>query len=53
MASAVPAEAMGLGERKGKLVAGLDADVAVLDAELRSIATWVAGRLAFDVRQKG
>jgi N-acetylglucosamine-6-phosphate deacetylase len=51
MASSVPAEAMGLGRRKGRLAPDLDADVAVLDVHLRPVATWVAGVLAFDGRK--
>lgn len=47
MASTVPAGAMGLGERKGKLASGHDADIAVLDGRLRPVATWVGGRQAF------
>jgi N-acetylglucosamine-6-phosphate deacetylase len=43
MASTTPAEAMGWGERKGKLRAGYDADLAVLDRDLRPIATWIGG----------
>jgi N-acetylglucosamine-6-phosphate deacetylase len=44
MGSTTPAEAMGLGARKGKLVAGHDADLAILDPALRPRATWVEGR---------
>lgn len=47
MASTTPAAAMGLGERKGKLAAGIDADLAILDDELRPVATWVEGRQQF------
>lgn len=42
MASTTPAESMGL-RRKGKLVAGHDADIAVLSPDLAAISTWVAG----------
>jgi N-acetylglucosamine-6-phosphate deacetylase len=44
MGATTPAEAMGLGARKGKLVAGHDADLAILDPALRPRATWVEGR---------
>lgn len=42
-ASEVPAQAAGAGHRKGRLAPGYDADIAVLDADLRCTATWVAG----------
>jgi N-acetylglucosamine-6-phosphate deacetylase len=48
MASTTPAEAMGLGGTKGKLVAGYDADLAVLDQTLQPVATWVEGQVGFD-----
>ncbi|MDQ2741787.1 MAG: N-acetylglucosamine-6-phosphate deacetylase [Chloroflexota bacterium] len=44
MGSTTPADAIGLGARKGKLVAGYDADLAVLDRALQPVATWVEGR---------
>jgi N-acetylglucosamine-6-phosphate deacetylase len=47
MGATTPADAVGLGGRKGKLIAGYDADLAVLDTTLRPIATWVEGRLVF------
>ncbi|HEX6509023.1 MAG TPA: N-acetylglucosamine-6-phosphate deacetylase [Chloroflexota bacterium] len=47
MASTTPADAMGLGRHKGKLIAGYDADLAILDAALQPVATWVEGRKAF------
>jgi N-acetylglucosamine-6-phosphate deacetylase len=53
MASTVPARAMGLGERKGRLESGFDADLAVLDTELGAVATWVAGQPVFDSRKTG
>jgi N-acetylglucosamine-6-phosphate deacetylase len=43
MASTTPAESMGLDSSRGKLLAGYDADLAVLDAALQPRATWVAG----------
>jgi N-acetylglucosamine-6-phosphate deacetylase len=47
MASTTPAEAIGLGDRKGRLAPGYDADVALLDADLNPIGTWVGGRRVF------
>jgi N-acetylglucosamine-6-phosphate deacetylase len=43
MGSTTPAQAIGLGSTKGKLVAGFDADLAVFDAALQPIATWIGG----------
>ena len=42
-ASRVPARVLGLGDRKGRLAAGCDADLIVLDAELRVRAVYLAG----------
>ncbi|MCE2390087.1 MAG: amidohydrolase family protein, partial [Proteobacteria bacterium] len=42
-ASRVPAEILGLGDRKGRLAAGYDADLLVLDPELRPAAVYLAG----------
>jgi N-acetylglucosamine-6-phosphate deacetylase len=47
MASTTPAEALGLGGTKGKLQAGYDADLAVLDVTMRPRATWVGGERCF------
>jgi N-acetylglucosamine-6-phosphate deacetylase len=44
MASANPARLLGLGDRKGAIAAGFDADLVVLDEELRACSTMVAGR---------
>lgn len=44
MASAVPAQACGVGERKGRLAAGFDADITILDAALRVTGCLVAGK---------
>lgn len=44
MASATPARVLGLGARKGQLAPGFDADVLLLDAELRPKAVWVRGK---------
>jgi N-acetylglucosamine-6-phosphate deacetylase len=51
MATAVPAEAMGLAPRKGTLAPGADADVVVLDRDLNVRLTVVAGEIAFDALQ--
>ncbi len=47
MASATPARALGLGERKGRLAPGYDADLVALTEDLSVAATWVAGSLAY------
>jgi len=44
LASANPARLLGLDARKGALAAGFDADIAVLDDDLRAVATMVGGR---------
>jgi N-acetylglucosamine-6-phosphate deacetylase len=48
MASTVPARVLGLGERKGRIAAGYDADLAALDADGRVATTWVGGRVVHD-----
>jgi len=46
MASTTPAGLVGVGDRKGRLAPGYDADVVALSAEgLEVEATWVAGRM--------
>jgi len=47
MASETPARALGLGERKGIIAPGYDADLVALTADLSVAATWVAGRLSY------
>jgi N-acetylglucosamine-6-phosphate deacetylase len=47
MGTTTPVDAIGLGARKGKLLAGHDADLAVLDAGFKPITTWIDGREAF------
>jgi N-acetylglucosamine-6-phosphate deacetylase len=47
MAALNPAREAGLDARKGSLRVGKDADVAVLDADFRTVATWVGGRRVF------
>ncbi|QIA26587.1 N-acetylglucosamine-6-phosphate deacetylase [Thermaerobacter sp. PB12/4term] len=43
MTAAVPARIAGVGERKGAIVPGLDADLFALDEQWRVVATWVEG----------
>ncbi|WP_018099389.1 N-acetylglucosamine-6-phosphate deacetylase [Sinorhizobium meliloti] len=47
MASAYPADAMGLSSRKGRLLPGTDADFLLLTPELHLQSTWIAGREIF------
>jgi len=47
MATAAPAEAMGLGEKKGKIRAGYDADIAILDQDLQPVEVLIAGEKQF------
>jgi N-acetylglucosamine-6-phosphate deacetylase len=42
-----PARVLGLGERKGSLSPGADADLVVLDGELRVAMTLVRGQVAY------
>jgi N-acetylglucosamine-6-phosphate deacetylase len=44
LASANPARLLGLGDHKGAIAAGYDADLAVLDEDLRACSTMMAGR---------
>ena len=44
IASATPAAAIGLGDRKGQIAVGYDADVVALTPKLRSVRTVFAGR---------
>jgi N-acetylglucosamine-6-phosphate deacetylase len=44
MASANPARLLGLEHRKGAIAAGYDADLVVLDADLRTCSTMMGGR---------
>lgn len=48
MASAAPAAAIGVADRKGRLAPGYDADLVVLDRDLRVARTIVAGRAGHD-----
>ena len=48
MVSTYPAEVLGMGNRKGKLDIGYDADFVILDEQLNVVQTWIAGKLYFD-----
>ncbi len=45
MGSIVPARVLGLGERKGRIAAGYDADLVALDEELTVVGTWIGGQM--------
>jgi N-acetylglucosamine-6-phosphate deacetylase len=44
MCSATPARAIGVHDRKGRIAAGHDADLVILDKDLRVVRTLIAGR---------
>ncbi|MDK1032740.1 MAG: N-acetylglucosamine-6-phosphate deacetylase [Planctomycetia bacterium] len=46
-ASAVPAQLLGLGQRKGAIAVGMDADIILVDRGLEVFATIVAGKIVF------
>ncbi|MBB5538837.1 N-acetylglucosamine-6-phosphate deacetylase [Rhizobium giardinii] len=48
MASSYPADVLGIGARKGRLVPGADADFVILTPELRVQSTWIGGQRAFE-----
>lgn len=48
MASATPAAVLGLDHRKGRLEAGFDADIAVLDRRYEACLTIVGGDIVYD-----
>lgn len=52
MATSVPAEAMGLAGKKGVLAVGADADLVLLDPELRVRMTLVAGEVVYQAGQE-
>jgi N-acetylglucosamine-6-phosphate deacetylase len=53
MATATPAEALGLSSRKGVIQPGADADLALVDPDLNVQATIVNGTLVYDARTHG
>ena len=44
MASAYPAEFLGIGDRYGRIAPGYHADLVALDGDLQVVATWINGR---------
>ncbi|UED76491.1 N-acetylglucosamine-6-phosphate deacetylase [Brevibacillus sp. DP1.3A] len=48
MASLTPASILGFGERKGRLAAGYDADITVLNSQFDVTMTYVAGKEVYD-----
>lgn len=49
MASATPAAILGIGERKGAIKPGMDADLVLLDENLGVVCTIVGGRVVYHV----
>lgn len=50
MATSQPAGVVGLGHKKGRLAPGYDADILLMDQELRCKMTIVAGQVVYDAR---
>jgi N-acetylglucosamine-6-phosphate deacetylase len=48
MASATPAAILGIDDRKGRLEAGFDADITVLDSQYNAVMTIVRGKIVFN-----
>ncbi|MGR9244158.1 N-acetylglucosamine-6-phosphate deacetylase (plasmid) [Rhizobium leguminosarum] len=48
MASAYPADAVGIAEQKGRIVPGADADFILLTPELALKSSWIGGRKVFE-----
>lgn len=48
MATANPAAAMGISDRKGALKEGMDADIAIFDADFEPTHTIIAGRNVYE-----
>ncbi|MBB4116939.1 N-acetylglucosamine-6-phosphate deacetylase [Rhizobium sp. BK226] len=48
MASAYPADAVGISEQKGRIVPGADADFIILTPELALKSSWIGGRRVFE-----
>jgi N-acetylglucosamine-6-phosphate deacetylase len=51
MASATPATLLGVADRKGAIAPGMDADLVVLDQDLRTQMTIAGGRVVFEGNQ--
>jgi N-acetylglucosamine-6-phosphate deacetylase len=49
LASHNPAKVLGLHERKGMVKEGYDADLVLLDENLRVVTTWVGGRICYNL----
>jgi len=47
MGSANPAQSAGVGNRKGRIAPGYDADLTLLDPDFHVLRTWVGGTLAY------
>jgi len=47
MATANPANAIGLADKKGELKAGMDADIAIFDGEFDTKYTIIGGEVAY------
>jgi N-acetylglucosamine-6-phosphate deacetylase len=47
MASAVPADVLGMGDRLGHVIQDYPADIILLDESLQVQATWVKGQIAY------
>jgi len=52
MASTVPSEVSGAGDRKGRIERGYDADLVALDAGLSVVRTWTGGVLRHEVKMR-
>jgi N-acetylglucosamine-6-phosphate deacetylase len=52
MASTVPAGVADVGDRKGRIERGYDADFVALDADLNVVKMWVGGHLAREVKKQ-
>jgi len=48
MASANPAQVLGLEDQKGQIEAGFDADLVVLNDGLEVEQTWIAGHCVYE-----
>jgi len=48
MASANPAQVLGLEDQKGQIEAGFDADLVVLNGALEMELTWIAGHCVYE-----